>query len=438
MQDELIRLTGVYLKENGQQRLRGVDFHIRKGEIVGLVGGFHSGKTAVVSVLEGTQTPERGSILIHGTEQSRSEECGLKIRRYDSDYGLIGSMTLWENMLIASDISSGMFFSAAGAKKQAETVLEEYGLQMDADTLVSDLPGSKRIAALLIGATEHGLDLVVLENIRHEYSEEEYLALRKGMKICAERGCSILILDVSPEIAYRLADRVCYMDDGTLCWEDERHDFPESSIKENAQEMLAQEYEQQPDYMRIDIGNRQYWASPGQILLIDDPELLDGNQDTEALSVAICGKKGEKRKAKYRIIDFSSFDEIVRWMGPEENILVGLSEKLGPFFIKPRIVRYLSRQYSESHGERLNHDDCEKYRIWDRIALNTFITDLYKPELLVLSRYYRLDQRSRQAVLSMIRKLVSDGTVIASTDINLIQDMKADPEMTFNGQTETA
>jgi len=38
----------------------------------------------------------------------------------------------------------------------------------------------------------------------------------------------------------------------------------------------------------------------------------------------------------------------------------------------------------------------------------------------------------------MIRKLVSDGTVIASTDINLIQDMKADPEMTFNGQTETA
>ena len=58
MKNELIRLRSIY-EEKNNSALRGLDFKIYKGEVVGVVGRFHSGKTLLLEILEGNCVPDR-------------------------------------------------------------------------------------------------------------------------------------------------------------------------------------------------------------------------------------------------------------------------------------------------------------------------------------------------------------------------------------------
>ena len=98
MKNELIRLRSIY-EEKNNSALRGLDFKIYKGEVVGVVGRFHSGKTLLLEILEGNCVPDRGIRFIRGTM------CGwekvpdnIEVRNLKKNFGLIGQMTVWENI----------------------------------------------------------------------------------------------------------------------------------------------------------------------------------------------------------------------------------------------------------------------------------------------------------------------------------------------------
>ena len=70
-------LTKVYGKHKTEfHALRGVDFHLENGEILGLAGESGSGKSTLLKLIAGLEPPTSGSILLHGRELSprRSKE----------------------------------------------------------------------------------------------------------------------------------------------------------------------------------------------------------------------------------------------------------------------------------------------------------------------------------------------------------------------------
>ena len=64
-------LTKVYGKHKTEfHALRGVDFHLENGEILGLAGESGSGKSTLLKLIAGLEPPTSGSILLHGRELS--------------------------------------------------------------------------------------------------------------------------------------------------------------------------------------------------------------------------------------------------------------------------------------------------------------------------------------------------------------------------------
>ena len=108
---ELKDVTRVYPGGNGGiHALDGVDLQVEKGELCIVVGPSGAGKTTVLNLLGGMDTPTSGSILVDGQEIAGLKGKKLtRYRRYDIGfvfqfYNLVGNLTALENVELASEI----------------------------------------------------------------------------------------------------------------------------------------------------------------------------------------------------------------------------------------------------------------------------------------------------------------------------------------------
>lgn len=101
----IIEVEGVEKTFGHQEVLRGVHFHLQTGEIVGLIGPNGAGKTTLIRMFNGLIAPNRGKILVHGSDPYLD---GDRVRAMTGtmteEAGLYGELTGKENLLFFADI----------------------------------------------------------------------------------------------------------------------------------------------------------------------------------------------------------------------------------------------------------------------------------------------------------------------------------------------
>src|SRR5699024_10637238 len=106
--------------------LDGMDFTIDKGEFVVIVGASGAGKSTVLNVIGGMDSPTSGQLMVDGEEISKYKPRELtSYRRYDIGfvfqfYNLVQNLTALENIELATQISKNPF--------EPRIVLEQVGL----------------------------------------------------------------------------------------------------------------------------------------------------------------------------------------------------------------------------------------------------------------------------------------------------------------------
>ena len=105
-------LTKVYRTGEVEVRaLRGVDFELREGELVVLLGASGSGKSTLLNILGGLDVPTSGKVYFDDTDITASEEAALTSFRRDhvgfvfQFYNLIPSLTARENVALVTEIA---------------------------------------------------------------------------------------------------------------------------------------------------------------------------------------------------------------------------------------------------------------------------------------------------------------------------------------------
>ena len=141
----------------GVAALRGVDFTAYGGEVHALLGQNGSGKSTLVKILTGIHDPEDGAELrIWGREipmpLKAAHEQGIAV--IHQDLGLVESMTVLENMGVASSYGTRQFapFSMRSERRITRELLAELGLDIDPDTLVSELAPATRATVAIARA----------------------------------------------------------------------------------------------------------------------------------------------------------------------------------------------------------------------------------------------------------------------------------------------
>lgn len=151
----MIRVVDLHKSFGRQRVLKGVNLELETGKITTIIGGSGSGKTVLLKHLNALVMPDRGSILVDGTDITRlgQRELNEMRRKFGVLFqgaALLDSMTLFDN--VAFPLREKTKLKEAEIERKVEEVLAEVGLSGAGYKLPSEVSGGMKKRAGLARA----------------------------------------------------------------------------------------------------------------------------------------------------------------------------------------------------------------------------------------------------------------------------------------------
>ena len=204
------RFPGVYALKN-------VDFELKRGEVHALLGENGAGKSTLIKVLGGIYHAEEGEIEIEGknvsiTSVQDAEENGIAI--IHQELVLVPYMSVAENIYLGREAGSGIFVDRSEMTKSAQKILDDLGMDIDARSLVKDLPIAKQQMVEITKAVSVNSKILVMDEPTSSISDKEVENLFKIMRDLTKKGVGIVYISHKMSELDEICDRVTVMRDG--------------------------------------------------------------------------------------------------------------------------------------------------------------------------------------------------------------------------------
>lgn len=184
----MIQVIDVHRSFGSQQVLRGINLRVHKGEILAIIGRSGSGKTVLLRLIIGLVRPNRGQILIEGTDITQLS--GRRLDRVRERFGMLfqggalfDSMTVFDN--VAFPLREKTDLPPSEVAAQVQKMLENVGLSEMGYKFPAELSGGmkKRTAlaralvtnpsSILFDEPTTGLDPILVHAI-HQLIQETH------------------------------------------------------------------------------------------------------------------------------------------------------------------------------------------------------------------------------------------------------------------------
>ncbi len=196
----------------------GISLTVQPGSILGLLGENGSGKSTLMKVLFGMVSPDAGSILFKGKELSGhtpGEAIATGIGMIHQHFMLIEAMTVTENIMLGWQ-AAGRWLRRDAIRELLRETSTRYGLDLDPDALVADLPLGRRQRVEILKALLRGADLLVLDEPTSNLSPPEVTALLQIMQRLRDEGKSIIFISHKLGEVMQVCDEIVVLRDGRV------------------------------------------------------------------------------------------------------------------------------------------------------------------------------------------------------------------------------
>ncbi|MCJ8297850.1 MAG: type I secretion system permease/ATPase [Pseudomonadales bacterium] len=203
--------------EAEQVSLEGVDFRIKAGEKVAIIGRIGSGKTTVEKLLLGLYSPDEGSVSIDGIDLNQIDPVDLRRNMgYVPQELMLFDGSVRENIIMGSpEISDDALLKAASVAGVDQFVNRHpQGFEMPVGERGARLSGGQKQAIAIARALIHSPNILILDEPTNsmDNSSEDYL--RKQLKEYCENRTLVLVTHKMSLLT--LVDRIIVMDGGRV------------------------------------------------------------------------------------------------------------------------------------------------------------------------------------------------------------------------------
>jgi len=197
-----------------------VDLAVREGEIHALVGENGAGKTTLMNVLYGLVHADSGEILIDGKPAhigGARDAIAHGIGMVHQHFMLIPVFTVGENVMLGREPVTGPdFFDRAKAREEIAKLTREYGLALDPDARMADLPVGLQQRAEIVKVLYRGANILVLDEPTGVLTPQESKELFGVLRGLVKTGKTIIFISHKLREVLEISDRITVMRRGKV------------------------------------------------------------------------------------------------------------------------------------------------------------------------------------------------------------------------------
>jgi simple sugar transport system ATP-binding protein len=243
--DDVLRVEHITKRFGPSVALRDINLHLRKGEVLGLLGDNGAGKSTLMKIICGFQKPDGGRMTLRGEPYEPKSVDQARVLGIDAvyqDLALIDELSVFHNMFLRREKLRGPtpFLSNRVMRKEARASLDDIGVNIPRlDVPVARLSGGQRQAIAVARTVHSEADILLLdEPLAAMGAKEGALILDLIARVKAEGRVSMIMVLHNYVHVLTACDRVNLIQDGVIALD---KPTSETSVEELT-EIVVEEY----------------------------------------------------------------------------------------------------------------------------------------------------------------------------------------------------
>ncbi|MGR0321048.1 amino acid ABC transporter ATP-binding protein [Agromyces sp. ZXT2-3] len=219
----LLSVRGIRKSFGSNEVLRGIDFSVRRGEVVTLIGPSGSGKTTVLRSLNGLETPDGGALEFDGgpaIDFARPVPKADRLAMRDRSAMVFQHHNLFPHMTVIENVVEGPIrvqgVPRAVAVAAAEALLDRVGLAEKRDQYPHQLSGGQQQRVGIVRALALKPDLLLFDEPTSALDPELVGEVLHVITELADEGWTMVVVTHELQFARQAADEVLFMDGGVV------------------------------------------------------------------------------------------------------------------------------------------------------------------------------------------------------------------------------
>jgi simple sugar transport system ATP-binding protein len=219
--DDILRVEHISKRYGAVVALIDVNMHLRRGEVLGLIGDNGAGKSTLLKILCGFQPPTSGQIFLEGQEvtlKSVDHARSLGIDAVYQDLALINQLSVYHNMFLNRERVRWPLLSNRTMRNEARKRLDEMGIRIPSVRAeVAQLSGGQRQAiAVARSVYSHPKILLLDEPLAAMGVKEGAIILDLVRELKTNANVSIIIIAHNYGQVLEVCDRVNLIQGGMI------------------------------------------------------------------------------------------------------------------------------------------------------------------------------------------------------------------------------
>ncbi|TCM63299.1 amino acid ABC transporter membrane protein (PAAT family) /amino acid ABC transporter ATP-binding protein (PAAT family) [Acinetobacter calcoaceticus] len=232
-----LEAIGIHKSYAQHEVLKGIDLQVKWGEVVSIIGPSGSGKTTLIRTLNGLETLNQGEVKLMGQAFLNSKTLPHKTPSYRQhivdigmvfqNFNLFPHKTILENVILAPQ-----YHQAKNVKQhqlEAMALLEKVGMQQHIHKYPHQLSGGQQQRVAIARALAMKPSVMLFDEPTSALDPELVTEVLRVMENLANEGLTMIIVTHEMSFAFKISDRVVFMENGQVVV----NDSPENLLASN-------------------------------------------------------------------------------------------------------------------------------------------------------------------------------------------------------------
>ena len=224
MGEVIVSMKNITKNFPGVKALDNVNFELRSGEVMALLGENGAGKSTLMKILSGVYTRDSGTMEIFGTEYGdltpkKAREIGVAI--IHQELNMCRHLTVTENMFLGREKAGRLTLKESEMEAEARRILGDLKIDLDPRQTVGDLPVSKQQMVEIAKALSVNAKILIMDEPTSSLTAKEIDELFRIIRQLKAEGRGIVYISHRLEELQAIVDRVTIMRDGQYIMDSE-------------------------------------------------------------------------------------------------------------------------------------------------------------------------------------------------------------------------